>query len=213
MLLASSCSLIIAWEESGPHGELSGVAIKIYFAEDTLEQPQGPMVVKTDPTLAYLHACVEWMIKEENKIHVARHIDLLQESSNIVPNRAEWTTSARCSSVSVSRCGSAAVRLTPDLRAGTCRHWNRAKRTDPGAQNRASVPAACSDRRNSDAPSRSAFQFDRLEEKFSSEESKEREQKGEGERTLSWLEPAAEESPAAGVRRMRTSPGFFMRKH
>lgn len=40
-------------------------------------------------------ACVEWMSTEKNKIHVARHIDLLQKSSNMVPNRADWTTSAR----------------------------------------------------------------------------------------------------------------------
>lgn len=38
---------------------------------------------------------------------------------------------------------------------------------------------------------------------------------GEGRETCaqSWFEPAVEESPAAGVRRMRTSPGFFMREH
>lgn len=109
----------------------------------------GPVWWLTNTVSLLPWACVEWMIKEENKIHVARHIDLLQESSNIVLNRAEWTTSAPCASVSVSRCGSAAVHLTPRLRAGTCRHWIWGKRTDLGAQNRASVPAACSDRRNS----------------------------------------------------------------
>lgn len=32
-------------------------------------------------------ACAQRMEEEKNKIHVARHIDLLQESENIVPNR------------------------------------------------------------------------------------------------------------------------------
>lgn len=67
------------------------------------------------------------------------------------------------------------------------------------------------------ALSRSAIQFDRsTERKFSSSgERRMRAARGRNSHavTLSWSEPAVEESPAAGVRRMRTSPGFFMRKH
>lgn len=40
-------------------------------------------------------AGVDWMRKGRNKIHVARHIDPLQRSSNIVPSRPEWPTSTR----------------------------------------------------------------------------------------------------------------------
>lgn len=59
----------------------------------------GPCLVTTrhraEPVSFLPWACVEWVSKEKNKIHVARHIDLLQESSNMVPNQADWTTSAR----------------------------------------------------------------------------------------------------------------------
>lgn len=76
---------------------------------------------------------MEWMSKEKNKIHVARHIDLPQESSNMVPKRAEWTTSARCAVSRVPVCFCLAVRL---LSGDLCVRTRGAERTDPGRKNR-----------------------------------------------------------------------------
>lgn len=93
------------------------------------------------------------MSKEKNKIHVARHIDLLQESSSIVPNLGrldnKCPVSWKRATASESRWGSAAVRLLP----GLSENLRPLQPGDLGAQNRAAAAAAaaaaCRDRRNS----------------------------------------------------------------
>lgn len=95
------------------------------------------------------------MSKEKNKIHVARHIDLLQESANIVPNRRgrldnKCPVSWKRGSVVLVLLSSSfflLVLLLPPpllllllLPGVSCRHSSRAERTEVGAQQKKKKP-------------------------------------------------------------------------
>ena len=89
------------------------------------------------------------MSKEKNKIHVARHIDLLQESANIVPNRRgrldnkcplSWKRGSVVLVLLSSSSSFLLVLLLPPppplllpLPGVSCRHSSRAERTEVGA--------------------------------------------------------------------------------